>query len=132
MGWVFRLEPLLERLNRRRRAQGRTALTWAQIGRLLGMSRQALQNLASNREPKTTNSRFIESFCRFFDCEPGDVLVLAPTRGDAPDQNEIDRLIALGRDLEAGERPYYHVEELYGAEAARHWARDRAAAEGGD
>ncbi|MCI0464152.1 MAG: helix-turn-helix transcriptional regulator [Gemmataceae bacterium] len=129
MGWVFRLEDLLDRMNEERRAQGRRPLTWAQVGRLLGMSRQAIQNLASNRGPKTTNSRFLEAFCRFFSCEPGDLLVLAPPRRAAPDQAEVDRLLELGRELRPEERPFYHVEILYDEGALRRWPRDRAAAE---
>ncbi len=129
MAWLFRLEPLLERMNQERRNQGRPPLTWAQVGRLLGMSRQALQNLASNRAPKATNSRFLESFCRFFGCGPADLLVLAPPPEPATDQDEIDRLVALGRELEPRERPRYHVEVLYGEQTARRWPQDRAAAE---
>lgn len=129
MGWVFQLQPLLERVNRRRQEQRRSPLSWAQVGRLLGMSRQSLQNLASNREPKATNTRFVESFCRFFECSPADLLVLAPPPAPEVDQDEIDRLIALGRELEPGERPYYHVEELYGAEATRRWPQDQGAVE---
>jgi len=129
MGWIFRLEPMLDQMNQRRRAQNREPLSWAQVGRLLGMSRQALQNLASNRELKATNTRFLESFCRFFDCGPAEMLALAPPPEPAPDHDEIDRLLALNRVLEQHERPNYHVEELYGARAARRWPRDRAAAE---
>ena len=36
-------------------------------------------------------------------------------------QDEIDRLIALGRDLEPHESPRYHVDVLYHEEAALRW-----------
>lgn len=125
MGILFNLEPLLERLNLARRRQGRADLTWAQIAPLLGMSRQALQNLARNRELRATNSRFVESLCRFFRCRPDQLLVLTPPPEGAVDQGEVDRLVALGRELEPAERPAYHADELYGEAAAARWGEDR-------
>jgi transcriptional regulator with XRE-family HTH domain len=122
MGWVFRLNDLLAELNERRTAEGRAPLTWAQVGSLLGMSRQALQNLASNRELKVTNTRFLEAFCRFFGKEIHELIYLFPPLSvEGVDQDEIDRLIALGRELEPQERPEYHVDVLYDEEAALRW-----------
>ncbi len=127
MGWTFNLDPLLQRFNDTRRRQDRPPLSWAQIAPLLGMSRQALQNLASNRELKATNTRFVEAICRFFRCRPDQLLVFTPPlERDPVYQDEVDRLVALGRELEPAERPAYHVEVLYGEEAADQWARDRA------
>ncbi len=115
MGLVFNLDPLLERLNVTRRRQGRADLSWAQIAPLLGMSRQALQNLARNRV-RVTNTRFVEALCRFFRCRPDELLRLEPAIEGLPDQAEVDRLVAVGRELEPAERPAYHVERLYGEE----------------
>lgn len=129
MGLVFNLDPLLDRLNATRRRQGRADLTWAEIAPLLGMSRQALQNLARNRELRATNSRFIEAICRFFRCRPDQLLVLAPAvGGDAVDQDVVDRLVALRRELNPAELPPYHADVLYGEEATARWPHDRAAA----
>jgi DNA-binding Xre family transcriptional regulator len=123
------MEPLLERMNEERRAQGRPPLTWAQVGRLLGMSRQSIQNLASNRELKATNTRFLEAVCRFFGCQPQELLVLTPRLGPGLDPNELDRLVALDRELEGDERPPFHVEVLYSEEAALRWRFQRDAPE---
>jgi DNA-binding Xre family transcriptional regulator len=128
--WVFRLDVLLDRHNEARRAEGRSALTWAQIAPLLGVSRQALQNLASNREPKATNTRFLEAVCRFFGCGPQDVLTFAPPLQGAVDPEAIDRLLSLGREPQPRERPACHVDVLYGEAALARWPRDRTAAEG--
>jgi DNA-binding Xre family transcriptional regulator len=126
VGWIFQLDPLLADLNARRAHEGRAALSWSQIAPLLGMSRQSLQNLASNRELKATNTRFIEAICRFFQCRPEQVLVLAPELDRNPVcQDEVDRLVALGRELEPAERPPYHVEVLNSETAAAQWLRVR-------
>ena len=106
----------------KQRSGNRRPLSWADVARLLGMSRQAIQNLASNRDPKATNTRFLEAFCRFFHCQPGELVELAPPLGDGIDHDEVDRLLTVV----PGERCPYHVEELYGDEANRRWAEDRA------
>ena len=129
MGWMFRLEPLLEEMNTSRRNAGLRPLTWTQVAPLLGMSRQVLQNLASNRKLMATNTRFLESMCRFFNCGLPELLMLAPPRMDAIDHWDVERLVALGRELHPDERPSYHVEVLYGEDAEGRWTRDRAAAE---
>ena len=125
MGWRFRLDSLLADLNQEREREGRSALSWSQIAPLLGMSRQALQNLASNRDMKVTNTRFLEALCRFFGRPIQDVIEPFPPISEAVDQGQVDLLAALGRELESNEQPTYHVEKLYGPEATRVWERQR-------
>lgn len=127
MAWRFRLESLLGELNHVRAQEGRPPLSWSQVAPLLGMSRQSLQNLASNREMKVTNTRFLEAMCRFFGCSVQELMEPVPPIQGRCDQSEVDRLVSPSRELEPGERPSYHVEELYGGEATNYWRelRDR-------
>jgi DNA-binding Xre family transcriptional regulator len=127
MAWRFRLESLLGELNQVRAQEGRRPLSWSQVAPLLGMSRQSLQNLASNREMKVTNTRFLEAMCRFFGCSVHELMEPVPEIQGSCDQAEVDRLVSPIRELSPGELPSYHVEELYGDEAANHWRelRDR-------
>lgn len=127
MAWRFRLDSLLCELNQARAVEGREPLSWSQVAPLLGMSRQSLQNLASNREMKVTNTRFLDAMCRFFGCSVEDLIEPVPPIQGRCDQAEVDRLISPTRELEPTERPSYHVEELYGDAAADHWRelRDR-------
>lgn len=121
MGWRFRLEVLLDGLNQARAQEGRQPLSWSQVAPLLGMSRQSLQNLASNREMKVTNTRFLEAMCRFFGCTIDELIEAVPPIQERVNQAEVDGLVSLARELEPDERPSYHVEELYGEEAANNW-----------
>lgn len=125
MGWRFRLDRLLEDLNYERVQIGRAPLTWSHVAPLLGMSRQSLQNLASNRELKVTNTRFLEAICRFFGCPISELIEPVPSIEAGADQDEVDRLVALVRELEPNERPAYHVETLYEPDAARRWQLHR-------
>lgn len=125
MGWRFRLEPLLAELNQRRLQEGRAPMSWSQVAPLLGMSRQSLQNLASNRDLKVTNTRFLEAMCRFFGCQIQDLLVAVPSVEGGVDQNEVDRLTALNRELQPTEQPAYHVEKLYDSDALARWPAER-------
>lgn len=126
MGWEFRLESLLEELNRNRVRMGRSEITWTEVARLLGMSRQALQNLASNRELKVTNTRFLEAICRFFGKPIQEVVTLVPPLDtNGVDMNEVDPLVDLDRELRPNERPPFHIEELYGQRAKERWTANR-------
>ena len=125
MGWRFRLNPLLEELNRERELNGRVPLSWTQIAPLLGMSRQSLQNLASNRDLKVTNTRFLEAMCRFFGCQIQDLIELVPGVERRADQGEVDRLVALGGELVPNDFPDYHVEKLYDPDSSRRWLQQR-------
>ena len=130
MGWVYRLKPLLAELNEQRAELGKVPLAWGELAPLLGMSRQALQNLASNRELKVTNTRFLEALCRFFGKEIHEVMILdPPLNPEAVDQDEVDRLVALGPELAPESRPSFHVEELYSDESRRQWQLARAETE---
>ena len=131
MGWRFRLDPLLAELNHEREQNGRAPLTWSQVAPLLGMSRQSLQNLASNRDLKVTNTRFLEALCRFFGCPIHRLIEPIPAIEARADQNEVDRLVALAGELgpsgelEPNDRPSYHVEKLYDPDALRRWQLQR-------
>lgn len=131
MGWRFRLDPLLADLNRERARDGREELSWAQIAPLVGMSRQSLQNLASNRDLKVTNTRFIEAICRFFGCQIQELIEPVPAIEARANQDEVDRLVALAEepeqhgDLRPNDQPIYHVEKLYDSDAARRWRQQR-------
>jgi len=124
VGWTYRLNPLLEELNAQREREGRRPLTWSDLAPLLGMSRQALQNLASNRDLKATNTRFLEVFCRFFGRTVDEVIELSPELTAPVDQDEVDRLVSRHGELHREELPPYHVDRLYNAEAERAWHRE--------
>ncbi len=125
MGWRFRLDSLLAGLNEERERNGLAVLSWTQIAPLLGMSRQSLQNLASNRDMKVTNTRFLEAICRFFGKPIQEVLEPFPPIGREVNHRDVDRLVTLGRELEPHEQPAYHVERLYGPEATQAWEQQR-------
>ena len=127
MGWLFRLNPLLAELNAQRAELGKTPLAWGELAPLLGMSRQSLQNLASNRELKVTNTRFLEAFCRFFGKEIHEVISLDPPLEFAGvDQDEVDRRLVPRPDFQPDDRFQFHVEELYSDEMSREWRQMRA------
>jgi len=141
MGWRFLLEDRLQEFNQAREARGRTPLRWSDVSFLIGVSRQSLQNLASNRELKVTNTRLLDSLCRFFRCRIDQILEPAPELGEQIQDEEIERLLAIRqaqkgagvpeRDfaLEPEDRPEFHLDVLYGDDVRREW---KAAVDEGD
>lgn len=120
MGWRFLIEERLGDLNERRAARDRKPLSWAEVARLIGVSRQALQNLASNRELKVTNTRHLEALCRFFACKPNELMALDPEIAQAPSDEELDRSLAMHDDANF-KPPGYHIDQLYSEEASEAW-----------
>ncbi len=57
-----------DRLEEKNQRQG-TALTWADVARATGISRQALSTLANTTRPVVTNTAHLESLGRYFRCE---------------------------------------------------------------
>lgn len=133
MAWRFLLDDRLREFNEGRSKRGRDPLRWADVSFLIGVSRQSLQNLASNRELKVTNTRLLDSLCRFFDCKLTDLMEPVPESVPPMEDEEIDRLMEIRdrqkadgvpeRDFALGEgdRPPFHIDVLYGADARENW-----------
>jgi len=73
---MFRFD-VLARLREMEEAENRS-IPWAEVSRRTGISISVLSNLASARPFVTTNTRFVEALCRYFRCQPGDLLRLDP------------------------------------------------------
>ena len=82
---------LPELLLEKERAAGRRIL-WREVAEATGISRQALANLNSRDQANVTNTAHVEALCRFFGCEPSDLMKLHPA---------------------LGEEESYHIDELY-------------------
>lgn len=133
MGWRYLLEDRLRDFNKDRSRRGRHSLRWADVSFVIGVSRQALQNLASNREMKVTNTRHLDALCRFFNCRLDAIMEPVPDIEGPPPDDELDRLIAikerlkqqgiLEKDfvLDVGDRPSCHIDKLYSEEAQVRW-----------
>jgi DNA-binding Xre family transcriptional regulator len=133
MGWRYLLEDRLKDLNQGRSRLGKKPLRWADVSFVIGVSRQALQNLASNREMKVTNTRHLDALCRFFNCKLDAIMEPVPVNDGPPPDDELDRLIAIKERLkqegvpekdfvlDVGDRPSCHIEVLYDREAHEHW-----------
>jgi putative transcriptional regulator len=133
MGWRYLLDDRLKEFNEGRIQRKRTPLRWADVGFVIGVSRQALQNLASNREMKVTNTRHLDSLCRFFNCRIDQIMEPVPEMEGSPPDDELDRLIAIKERLkqegipekdivlDSEDRPPLHIDELYNQEALDRW-----------
>jgi hypothetical protein len=123
MGWVYLIGEHLDAMNIQRRLEGRQPLTWGDVKRLTGINDGLLRNLENNSELKATNTRFLDSLCRFFACGVDSLVSMVPDRPEQPDHNSIDRF--LNHDLVRGVQPGYHVDLLYGEDAQRWWRENR-------
>jgi putative transcriptional regulator len=65
-------------LRAREEAEGRT-IPLREVSAATGISVSVLSSLASPRAGATTNTRFVEALCRYFCCEPSDLLELVPS-----------------------------------------------------
>ncbi|MCI0462786.1 MAG: helix-turn-helix transcriptional regulator [Gemmataceae bacterium] len=72
---------LARRLRDLEEAEGRN-ITWKEVSEATGISVSVLSTLASPRPGVVTNTRFVESLCRFLRCQPGDLLELLPPLGE--------------------------------------------------
>ena len=62
----------------KQRAENRR-ITLVEIARVTGISRNTLSRLADVRQTKyVTNTGVIDRLCRYFACQPGDLLVYVP------------------------------------------------------
>ena len=125
MAWKFLLDERLGEFNQRRVQHGRQALRWPDVSFMIGVSRQLLQNLASNRQVKVTNTRLLDALCRFFNCKLTEIMVPEPEPVGCLADDEVDRLLALKERLkldgvaereyviEPGDRPSCHIDALY-------------------
>ena len=137
MAWRYLLEERLREFNQGRSRRGRPPLRWADVSFVIGVSRQALQNLASNREMKVTNTRHLDALCRFFSCGPSEIMEAVPEVQGPPSDDELDRLIAIKEGMKQegvpekdfvlndADRPFCHIEVLYNDEAERAWKAAR-------
>ena len=133
MAWRYLLEDRLSEFNHGRVRRGRQPLRWPDVSFMIGVSRQALQNLASNRELKVTNSRLLDSLCRFFNCKLTDLMVPVPEPEGLLADDELDRLIALKERMKedgvqerdfaliVGDRPSCHIDVLYDTAVRKEW-----------
>ncbi len=133
MAWRYLLEERLREFNQGRVSRGKQPLRWADVGFVIGISRQALQNLASNREMKVTNTRHLDALCRFFNCGPDRIMEAVPAVDGPPPDEELDRLITMKERLKGdgvpekdlaldiADRPPCHIDVLYGDEALETW-----------
>lgn len=88
----------------RSHAEGRV-IPLREVSAATGISISVLSSLASSRPGITTNTRFVESLCRYFRCQPGELLELSPSLAD---------------------EPRHHIDELYPARGAHRAAPDEA------
>ncbi len=121
MGWIYLLGEKLDSMNADRLRHDRVPLTWAHVESLTGIHERLLRNLENNSELKATNTRFLDSLCRFFACGADELVKMVPDRPRQPDYDLIDRF--LGGGFEDGRQPDCHVDVLYG-EAAQAWWRE--------
>jgi DNA-binding Xre family transcriptional regulator len=133
MAWRYLLEDQLSEFNQGRVRRGRQPLRWPDVSFMIGVSRQALQNLASNRELKVTNTRLLDSLCRFFNCKLTDLMVPVPEPEGLLGDDELDRLIALKERMKEdgvperdfalinGDRPPCHIDVLYDTAVRKEW-----------
>ena len=138
MAWRYLLEDRLREFNQGRSRRRRQPLRWADVSFVIGVSRQALQNLASNRESKVTNTRHLDALCRFFNCGPSEIMEAVPELEGSPSDDELDRLVAVKERLKQGgvlekdfvldvaDRPSCHIDVLYSREAEERWKASRS------
>ena len=88
-----------DRLEERNRRDG-TALSWADVARSTGISRQALSTLANTTRAVVTNTAHLESLGRYFRCPIGQLIEYAETLDDLPEY----RLDVLYPDRRPGRR----------------------------
>lgn len=93
-----------QQLLARSHAEGRV-IPLREVSAATGISISVLSSLASSRPGITTNTRFVESLCRYFRCQPDELLELSPSLAD---------------------EPRYHIDELYPARGAHRAAPDEA------
>ena len=123
MGWVYLVGERLDEMNDERNRQDRRPLDWGDVARLTGLNSALLRNLENNSELRATNTRFLDSLCRFFACGMDDLLKMVPEGPSEADHGRIDEL--LGRDTDHDSRSEFHVDMLYGQEAQRWWREHR-------
>lgn len=121
MGWVYLVGERLDEMNAERNRQDRRPLNWEDVARLTGIHAALLRNLENNSELRATNTRFLDSLCRFFVCGTNDLLQMAPPGPTQTDHGQIDEF--LQRDPVRELLPDYHINVLYGDEA-QHWWRE--------
>lgn len=127
MGWKFELESQLARMNESRQREGRRPLTWQEVGKLIGIEYKSLLNLARNSTLRATNTRFLDSLCAFFCCDPNDIMKREPELARRePDHEEVDRLLEIINQGEQEQpKAFFHVDTLYGSREQEQWRRRR-------
>jgi DNA-binding Xre family transcriptional regulator len=79
-------------------------VSWAEISRVTGISAGSLSRLAANRGAWTTNTRHLDSLCRYFRCGLDDLLEFEPRLGMEASVH-IDDLYPSGRRRAARPNP---------------------------
>ena len=82
-------------LRERSEAEGRS-ITWREVSEATGISVPVLSSLASPRGSPPTNTRFLESVCRYFRVTPGEMLELYPSLDEEP-RCRVEELYPEGR-----------------------------------
>ena len=82
-------------LQERSEAEGRV-ITWREVSEATGVSVPVVSSLASPRGSPPTNTRFLESVCRYFRVTPGETLELYPSLDEEP-RCRVDELYPEGR-----------------------------------
>ena len=68
---------LAELVLAREREEGRR-ITWREISDATKISQQTLANLASRTQVTVTNTANVEALCRYFRCQPNDLVTFDP------------------------------------------------------
>src|SRR5262245_56604235 len=77
----------LNRLLVVRKERERRRITWREVADATGISASVLSNLASHRGGHTTNTRFVEALCRYFECSFDELMSLDPPLDEAVGPN---------------------------------------------
>ena len=71
----------LTELSYRKGVEEGREITWKEISEKTGISAGVLSNLASPRGGAATNTRYLESLCRYFKVGPNDLIEFVPPLG---------------------------------------------------
>jgi len=86
---------LAKLLRERSEAEGRV-ITWREVSEATGISVPVLSSLASPRGSPPTNTRYLDSVCRYFRVTPGEMLELYPSLDEEP-RCRVEELYPEGR-----------------------------------
>lgn len=82
-----RLKVLIASENLKRAQAGQELLSQQQIARETGLPPSVVNGLATNRAGRV-DFKTLNKLCRYFKCQPGDLLVYEPDEGDGEEAEE--------------------------------------------